>query len=64
MGRYIQFVGRRSGEKSALLADGRKVKRNEVVEVAPVEARDLLRDPGANDDSTAEWVPAPRPEAD
>lgn len=59
--RHIQFVGRRSGNPSVEVDLGEgavKVKRGQVVEVDARVARELLRDPGASDDSQAEWVPA------
>lgn len=62
MSRLIKFVGRGSKRKTATLGDGRKVRLNEVVDVHPREARELLVNPGADDDSKAEWVPVAREE--
>lgn len=64
MGRWVRFVGRRTRDEEAVLPDGTVVARDEAVEVLPAVARELLHASGANDDSRAEWVPAPRPQED
>jgi len=61
--RLLQFVARTSNEKSIVVDPGDGVvvvKKNDIIEVDARVARDWLRDPGASDDSGAEWVPAPR----
>lgn len=63
MGRFIKFVSRGSGEATTTvtLRDGQTitVARDEVIEVHPVDARDLLAS-DADGDGEADWVPEVR----
>lgn len=58
MGRKIKYVGRSSGEPEVTLPDGQVVQQDEVIEVSPRLARQLLSAPGQATDDQAEWVPA------
>lgn len=64
MQRALRFVSRTSKDKTFTLRDGRKVRRNQVALVDAVEAQQLLRNPGADTDEGAEWVPAARDEVE
>jgi len=57
--RRIQFVGRNTRKKSIKLADGRVVERDEVVDVDPREASQLLSNPGEATDEKADWIAVP-----
>lgn len=69
--RPVKFVGRTSGASETTISPPRPngepiaivVQRDEVIEVDPKYATQvLLRNPGAADDSGAEWIPVPRVE--